>query len=270
MQQCVFELTGVAKRYGSVEALKPLTARVAAGQTCAFIGPSGSGKSTLIKLLAGLIRPSAGRVLFHGEDVQGLDPVSYRRRLGYVIQDGGLFPHLTARANVVLVAREAGWSAEAMDARVAELADLVHLPLAALDRYPIALSGGQRQRVGIMRALMLDPEVLLFDEPFSALDPIIRHDLQQEVRDIMCGLHKSAVLITHDMDEARFLAHDLYLMRNGALIQHGRFEDLANTPADPFVTRFLAASRPMDAPSAEPAGAQVPPHAAPPGAEARP
>ena len=239
----VFRLDAAAKTYGALTALKPLSVDLAAGQTTAFIGPSGSGKSTIVKLLAGLLAPSTGRVLFHGQDVAALDPVAYRRRLGYVIQEGGLFPHMTGRQNVTLVAREAGWSRAAIGERLDTLARSVHMPADRLDRYPGELSGGQCQRIGIMRALMLDPEVLLFDEPFSALDPIIRYDLQSEVRDIIDSFGKTAVLVTHDLAEARFLSHHIHLMRAGRVVQSGSYDDLAAHPADGFVAKFFAAHR---------------------------
>jgi osmoprotectant transport system ATP-binding protein len=208
-----------------------------------LLGPSGSGKSTLLRTLAGLA-PFSGELRFEGSRVS--DWLTVRRRLGYVIQDGGLFPHLTARGNVVLMARELRWPAERIAARVSELADMVGLDAAQLGRFPAELSGGQRQRVALMRALMLDPAVLLLDEPLSALDPITRFRLAEELRGIFARLAKTVVMVTHSLGEARFFANDpqkgrAALMRDGRIVQQGTIADLADRPAEPFVAEFLAA-----------------------------
>ena len=166
-----------------------------------------------------------------------------RRRLGYVIQDGGLFPHLTAAANVVIMARYLGWPPARIDGRLSDLCDLTHLPRAALDRYPAELSGGQRQRVGLMRALMLDPDVLLLDEPLGALDPMVRSELQEELRDIFERLGRTVIFVTHDLAEAAFLADRIVLLAEGRVVQDGTLADLRDHPASPFVTAFLTAQR---------------------------
>jgi len=237
----LFRFDQASKRYGALTALHPLSIDIADRQVTALLGPSGSGKTTILKLLAGLECPDDGRILWHGDPLVGDE--AYRRRLGYVIQDGGLFPHLTARRNVDLVARYLKWPQDRREARIADLAELVQLPADRLDRYPDELSGGQRQRVGLMRALMLDPETLLLDEPFGALDPLIRYDLQQEVAAIIDRLDKAAVLVTHDLAEARLLADTIILIHEGRLVQAGRFDDLVERPADPFVSRFVQAQR---------------------------
>jgi osmoprotectant transport system ATP-binding protein len=215
---------------------------VAAGETLVLLGPSGSGKSTLLRTLAGLT-PATGTLRFEGAPVS--DWRAVRQRLGYVIQDGGLFPHLTARGNVALMARELGqkqgWPAERIAGRIEELAALVALDAAQLDRFPAALSGGQRQRVAMMRALMLDPAVLLLDEPLSALDPITRLRLAGELREIFARLGKTVVIVTHSLGEARFFGGRAVLMREGRIVQQGPIEELARHPADPFVAEFLAA-----------------------------
>ena len=172
-----------------------------------------------------------------------------RLRTGYVIQDGGLFPHLTARGNVTLLARHLGWDRPRIEARVAELAELTRFPADGLDRHPRQLSGGQRQRVGLMRALMLDPAALLLDEPLGALDPLVRADLQTELRDIFRSLGKTVVLVTHDLGEATFFADRVVLLRDGRVVQEGSPADLWHRPADPFVTRFVQAQRGPDVPS---------------------
>ena len=239
----LFTLTGVAKWYAGRPALGPLTLAVPAGRTTALIGPSGCGKSTLLRLLIGLIEPDAGTVAFDGTVVTPATARAVRLRTGYVIQDGGLFPHLTARGNVTLLARHLGWVAARVAARVTELADLTRFPADGLDRYPQQLSGGQRQRVGLMRALMLDPDALLLDEPLGALDPLVRADLQTELRDIFRGLGKTVVLVTHDLGEAAHFADRVVLLKDGQLIQEGSPADLWHRPADPFVTRFVQAQR---------------------------
>jgi osmoprotectant transport system ATP-binding protein len=163
--------------------------------------------------------------------------------MGYVIQEGGLFPHLSGRDNVALLARHLGWDRPRIDARLAELAALTHFPADGLARYPAELSGGQQQRVALMRALMLDPAVLLLDEPLGALDPMIRFELQTELRDIFRSLGKTVVLVTHDMGEAAYLGDTLVLLRAGRIVQQGSAADLVRAPADAFVARFVTAQR---------------------------
>jgi osmoprotectant transport system ATP-binding protein len=170
--------------------------------------------------------------------------------MGYVVQDGGLFPHLTARGNIVLMARYLGWQRPRLAARVAELAALTRFPADALDRYPAQLSGGQRQRVGLMRALMLDPAALLLDEPLGALDPLIRSDLQADLREVFRQLGKTVVLVTHDLAEAAFFADRIVLLRDGRVVQQGSLDDLWTRPADPFVTHFIQAQRGLSLPGA--------------------
>ncbi len=232
-----------AKRYGGVTALHPLDLNVEAGRTLVVIGPSGCGKSTLLGLMNGLITPDEGSVSFGGA-VLGRDNITaLRRRMGYVIGDGGLFPHLTAAANITLLARVLGWPGDRIDARLDELRALTDFPADGLERFPIELSGGQRQRVGLMRALMGDPDVLLLDEPLGALDPLIRFDLQVELRDIFRTLGKTVVMVTHDLAEAAYFADSILLMREGRVVQQGSFADMVANPTDPFVSRFITAQR---------------------------
>jgi osmoprotectant transport system ATP-binding protein len=236
-------LRGVTKSYGGVEVLHPTDLTVAAGQTTVLIGPSGCGKSTLLRLMAGLVAPNSGTVALDGEPVTPATARALRRRIGFVVQDGGLFPHLTARGNATLMARHLGQDRDAIDARLTELAELTHFPTTRLDAYPVQLSGGQRQRVSLMRALMLDPNLLLLDEPLGALDPLIRSELQGELRDIFRSLGKTVVLVTHDLGEAAYLGDKLVLLQAGRVVQEGSFDDLVRRPADSFVTKFVNAQR---------------------------
>ena len=220
----------------------PIDLSVERGRTLALIGPSGSGKSTVLRILLGLVAPDAGELRFDGAPASVADP-AFRRRIGYVVQGGGLFPHLTAAENATLVARWLRWGAARIGERLEALAALTRFPRDALARYPRQLSGGQAQRVSLMRALFLDPEVLLLDEPLGALDPITRADLQADLRRAFDELGKTVVLVTHDLAEASFLAHRLAVLCDGRVAQEGTLEDLARRPADPFVARFVRAQR---------------------------
>jgi len=239
----MLEIEGVSRTYGAAEALKPTSLVFDRGATTVLIGPSGCGKSTLLRLLIGLIPPDAGSIRFDGAPIDPSNLPQVRRRMGYVIQDGGLFPHLSARDNVIVMARYLGWDNARIAARVEALCALTRFPTDALGRYPAQLSGGQRQRVSVMRALALDPDVLLLDEPLGALDPMIRADLQSDLRDIFRSLGKTVVLVTHDMGEAAFLGDTIVLLREGRIVQRGSLGDLLRAPADPFVTRFIQAQR---------------------------
>jgi len=239
----MFRLVEVVKSYSGRAALGPISLDMPVGKTTALIGPSGCGKSTLLRVLVGLVSPDAGVVSFDGSPVTAETVRQVRQRVGYVIQDGGLFPHLTARGNVALMARHLGWERRRIENRVSELAVLARLPPEMLERHPQQLSGGQRQRVGLMRALMLDPAALLLDEPLGALDPLVRADLQDDLRVIFQSLGKTVVLVTHDLGEAAFFADRLVLLRDGRIVQDGTPADLWHRPADPFVTRFIQAQR---------------------------
>lgn len=235
----MFALRGVTKRHGPLTALRPIDLDVDEGRTLVLIGPSGSGKSTLLRLLAGLDAPTSGEVRFKGRPVSR----EARAHMGYVVQGGGLFPHLTGFDNVTLVARHLGWSAAKMAERAGALARLVRLPDDALRRYPVQLSGGQAQRVSLMRALMLDPEVLLLDEPLGALDPITRFELQADLRDIFQRLARTVVMVTHDLSEAAFFADRIVLLDEGRVVQDGTPADLLERPSGDFAARFVRAQR---------------------------
>ena len=237
-------LERVTKAFGARTVIQETSLDLAEGERLALIGPSGCGKSTLLRMILGLVVPDSGTVTVGGIVVTPETARAVRRRVGYVIQDGGLFPHLTAEENVTLVARlSEDRSASELRARVRELAELARLPEGHLARYPFALSGGERQRVGLMRALMLDPELLLLDEPLGALDPIVRARLQEDLRDAFRKLGKSVLVVTHDMAEAAYLADTIAVMREGAIVQRGTMKDLVEAPAHPFVAEFVGAQR---------------------------
>jgi osmoprotectant transport system ATP-binding protein len=238
-------LENISKSYGGRVALATTTVSLPGERTLALIGPSGCGKSTLLRLVIGLITPDSGRILIGGTPLTPETCRDLRLKIGYVIQEGGLFPHLTAADNVTLMARHLQWDPPRIKARLTELTQLVHLPAEMLHRYPAQLSGGQRQRVGLMRALMLDPAVLLMDEPLGALDPIIRSQLQADLREIFRSLKKTVLLVTHDMGEAAYLGDEIALMRDGVILQRSPVRDLLERPADPFVTQFIQAQRPL-------------------------
>lgn len=236
-------LRNVSKRYGATQALAPTDLEVAPHTRTVLLGPSGSGKSTLLRLINGLIDSDGGQVHVDGTRLTRASVRDLRRRMGYVIQDGGLFPHMTARRNITLMADELKWPAERRDARVAELAALTKFPRDALDRFPADLSGGQCQRVSLMRALMLDPDLLLLDEPLGALDPITRSEIQTDLREIFRTLRKTVVMVTHDLAEAHWFADRIVLLHEGRIVQSGTFADLVERPADPFVSAFVRAQR---------------------------
>jgi len=239
----VVELNGVSKSFNGAPALHPTNLQLKRGLTTAVIGPSGCGKSTLLRLIIRLLEPDAGTITFDGLAMTPENAPEIRRRIGYVIQEGGLFPHLTARSNLLLMSRHLGRSPDESEKRIADLCALSQFPIAALDRYPAELSGGQRQRVSLMRALMLSPELLLLDEPLGALDPLVRSALQKDLKEIFARLKQSAVLVTHDMAEAAYLADEIVLMNEGRIIQRGRVDDLRERPASEFVTEFIRAQR---------------------------
>lgn len=239
--------TGPKPHAASVHvALRPTDLNFEKGNVTALIGPSGCGKSTVLRLIAGLIPPTQGEIFIEDQRVVP-DDHEQKRHIGYVIQDGGLFPHLTAAENVALVAAHVGTPKADIDARVEELAVLTQLHPSFLARYPVELSGGQRQRVGLIRALMLQPKILLLDEPLGALDPLVRAALQEDLKAIFTRLGQTVVLVTHDMGEAAYLADRIVLMRSGEVVQEGTLDDFRQRPADSFVTEFLNAQRAVGA-----------------------
>lgn len=236
-------LAEVSKRYADAPALHPTSLSIERGRTTVLIGPSGCGKSTLLRLIIQLIQPDSGTIRFNGEEITPEKVDRLRRRTGYVIQEGGLFPHLTARGNVLLMSRHLKTPEGEMQSRLVELCALTRFPETLLDRYPLELSGGQRQRVSLMRALMLSPELLLLDEPLGALDPLVRAALQKDLKEIFTRLQQTTLLVTHDLAEAAYLGDELVLMNEGRIVQQGSIADLRDKPASDFVTEFINAQR---------------------------
>jgi len=240
----VIAIEAVEKSYEGRHVLGPLSLEIATGSRVAVVGPSGGGKSTLLRVVLGLVKPDTGRVVIAGDVITDANKLAVRRRIGYVVQDGGLFPHLTAERNVTLVARYLGWDEARMRKRVDELAAMTGIDAGALSRWPVQLSGGQRQRVGVMRALFLDPPVILMDEPLGALDPITRRKLQGELSTLFRSLKKTVMLVTHDVGEAGFLADEAVVLRAGTIVQRGTIEAMAREPVDDFVRALLALGTP--------------------------
>lgn len=239
----MLSLRNVEKSFGDFQAVAPLSIDFVAGQTAALLGSSGCGKSTLLRMIVGLIEPDRGEIVFDGVPIGRDNLREFRRRTGYVIQDGGLFPHLTVERNVTLMARQLGWPKAKIEERLEVLLALTQMPPDMLKRYPLQISGGQRQRVSLMRALFLDPDLILLDEPMGALDPLIRSELQNQLREIFDLLKKTVLLVTHDIAEAGFLAQRLILLKGGRVQQDGELRDLAERPANDFVRSFLNAQR---------------------------
>lgn len=239
----MLDLQQVTKVYGGQPVVQAIDLVVPERKTVVIIGPSGSGKSTLLRIFNGLVLPDAGSVRFLGELLTEESALPLRRRMGYVIQDGGLFPHLTAGDNVTLMARQLHWPQARIAARITELTELTRLPSEALDRYPTQLSGGQRQRVALMRALLLDPALLLLDEPLGALDPMVRYDLQTDLKAVFRDFGKTVVLVTHDLGEAAYFADQVVLLNEGRIEHQGPIATLIEAPKSLFAGRFVQAQR---------------------------
>ena len=239
----MIQFDNVTKRFGNHAAVDALSLNVAPGEFVVLIGGSGSGKSTTLRMINRLIEPDEGKIAFAGQDIASFQPEELRRRIGYVIQSIGLFPHWTVERNIATVPRLLGWDDKKIQDRVLSLLELLQLdPARFAKRYPHELSGGQQQRVGVARALAADPEVLLMDEPFGALDPVTRVTLQEEMRRIHKLSGKTIVLVTHDIDEALYLGERLVLFRDGRVVQQGSPLSLITHPANDFVTDFLGRS----------------------------
>jgi osmoprotectant transport system ATP-binding protein len=250
--RCMLVLEHISKSFDGRMVLSDVSLTIPTGATHALIGSSGSGKTTLLRITLRLIELDRGWVKLNDQPLTTFDPAAWADQIGYVPQEGGLFPHLTGRQNVTLVPRLRGWAPERTQARLAQLQRLVALEAAVLERYPQQMSGGQKQRVAIMRAAMMDPAVMLLDEPMAALDPLIRSTLQQELKSIFQRLGKTVLIVTHDLAEAVFLAEQVTLLHAGKVMQTGAYRDLLRAPADPFVTSFIQAQRSL------PAGTDLP------------
>ncbi|MDB5467574.1 MAG: ATP-binding transporter protein [Phenylobacterium sp.] len=243
MAEPVIALEGVGKRYGAHMALAGVSLSVTAGEFTALVGGSGSGKTTLLKTINGLVRPDAGRILVQGEDVSAVEPHRLRRKIGYVFQEIGLFPHMTVGENIAITPKLLGWDRPRIEARVATLLELVDLPAEVAQRLPAALSGGQRQRVGVARALAAEPAIMLMDEPFGALDPLTRDALGSDYRALHERLGLTTVMVTHDMAEAVLLADRIVVLREGRILADGRPADLLANAQDPDVRALLEAPK---------------------------
>lgn len=236
----MIEFDNVSKVYGEHPAVANLNLSIGQGEFAVLIGPSGSGKSTTLRMINRLVEHDRGRIRFAGREIRDFTPEDLRRRMGYAIQSVGLFPHWTVEKNIATVPRLLAWPKDKIRARVHELLELLQLPPAEFaKRYPHELSGGQQQRVGVARALAADPEILLMDEPFGALDPVTRIVMQRELKRIHALAGKTIVMVTHDIDEALFLASRVVLLKDGQIIQDGTPLELFSHPASDFVVDFL-------------------------------
>ena len=236
----MIELDNVSKLFGQTRAVDAISLSVQAGELCVLVGTSGCGKSTTLRMINRLIAHSAGSIRIDGRDIEQIDPQQLRRGIGYVIQSTGLFPHWTVARNIAVVPRLLGWSAARIRQRVEELLQLLELePAEFAGKYPSQLSGGQAQRVGVARALAGDPQILLMDEPFGALDPITRESLQNELLRIQSQVRKTIVFVTHDMDEALKLANRIVVMDQGRIVQQDSPQALLANPANAFVENLL-------------------------------
>ncbi len=240
----MIEIKNLKKTFKNNIVLKDVNLTINEGELVVFIGPSGCGKTTTLKMINKLIMPTSGEILIDGKNIINEDTISLRRKMGYVIQQTGLFPHMTVKENISLIAGLQKWDKDKITTKVSELLKLVGLNKEEyIDKYPSELSGGQQQRIGIARAFMMNPEIILMDEPFSALDPITRNQLQDEVYNIQQELKKTIVFVTHDMDEALKLADRICIMKDGLVVQFDTPENILKHPADDFVKEFIGKDR---------------------------
>jgi osmoprotectant transport system ATP-binding protein len=235
----MLEFHGVSKAFHRVTVVHPLDLHIRLGEVVVLLGPSGCGKTTILRMVAGLDWPTSGQISVDSIRLNRQSISAVRRKLGYVIQEGGLFPHLTGATNVTLMARHDGWQRRKIEERLNELVEMTQFPLGALNRYPNELSGGQRQRLSLMRALFLSPRILLLDEPLGALDPLIRAGLQRDLNDIFARTGTTVLLVTHDLVEAGRFADRVCVMNAGRIVQQGPFAEILEKPNDEFVREFV-------------------------------
>jgi osmoprotectant transport system ATP-binding protein len=235
----MLEFHGVSKVFNGSTVVHALDLVIGPGEVVVLLGPSGCGKTTILRMAAGLVTPTTGRISVDSISLDSKTIGAVRRKLGYVIQEGGLFPHLTGLANVTLMARHDGWPRQKIQDRLNELVEMTQFPASGLSRYPNELSGGQRQRLSLMRALFLGPRILLLDEPLGALDPLIRAGLQRDLGAVFARSGTSVLLVTHDLVEASRFAHRVCVMNAGRIVQQGPFAEILENPADEFVREFV-------------------------------
>ena len=235
----IITFTNVSKRYGDTVVLSEIELEIPNGQTTVIVGQSGSGKTTLLRMVNGLIKPDSGRLEVFGDLVPEENIENFRRKIGYAVQGAGLFPHLSVKENIVLIARLVGWSSQDLDERFEMLMRQMELPLDLSDRIPNELSGGQQQRVGLCRALMLKPKLLLLDEPFSAVDPLTRLELYEVVEKLISNEAVSIVMVSHDLGEAKRLGDRMVVLQNGIILQNDLISNVIGNPATPYVERLV-------------------------------
>ena len=235
----IITFTNVSKRYGDTVVLSEIELEIPNGQTTVIVGQSGSGKTTLLRMVNGLIKPDSGRLEVFGDLVPEENIENFRRKIGYAVQGAGLFPHLSVKENIVLIARLEGWSSQDLDERFEMLMRQMELPLDLSDRIPNELSGGQQQRVGLCRALMLKPKLLLLDEPFSAVDPLTRLELYEVVEKLISNEAVSIVMVSHDLGEAKRLGDRMVVLQDGIILQNDLISNVIGNPATPYVERLV-------------------------------
>ena len=235
----IITFTNVSKRYGDTVVLSEIELEIPNGQTTVIVGQSGSGKTTLLRMVNGLIKPDSGRLEVFGDLVPEENIENFRRKIGYAVQGAGLFPHVSVKENIVLIARLEGWSNEDIDERFEMLMRQMELSLDLSDRIPNELSGGQQQRVGLCRALMLKPKLLLLDEPFSAVDPLTRLELYEVVEKLISNEAVSIVMVSHDLGEAKRLGDRMVVLQNGIILQNDLISNVIGNPATPYVERLV-------------------------------
>lgn len=239
----MIQFINVSKAYKEHNVIENINLEINKGELVVLIGPSGCGKTTILKMINRLIEPSDGQIKINGTDIEAQDPIELRRNIGYVIQQTGLFIHMTVRENIEIIPRLAKMPVSEIVDRTVKLMETVGLPEEFLDRYPNHLSGGQQQRVGVARAFAMNPDIILMDEPFSALDPLTRSQLQDELVSLQSKLHKTIVFVTHDMDEAVKIADRICILQGGRILQYDTPENILKNPAHGFVSEFVGSKR---------------------------